>query len=356
MNVLEQITKMVSAHPAVHHTYWKGQGKAPLGLYKGMALSYGRVYCKYKEKDPGVLFCATANTHNSTKDVFSYYKGLFEKENLSNENSGVDCLRHLWVLLTGVAMPESSGNCFCGVDVTNQNSLTHEDSAEAGLFQTSWDSHTASKYLPELLIYYETMEALSDTWLDVFQEGVPHITVHNVGAGTGATFQNLSKVCPPFAAEYAAVVVRCLRGHYGTINRYEAEINPQLDNMFKQVETLIETNCTTYSKALLGSKYKETSVTSTPVTPTEPKGTSTMNLEQILSGIWTKNWTSAWSGVVTAAGAVIAVAPQISAVINTPIVASALAAAHLTPVIGTLTAVIGVITYISQPHTITPSK
>ena len=63
-----------------------------------------------------------------------------------------DTLRHLFVLLTGLDMRESSGRCCEGRDLSASN--TTADTAEAGLFQQSWNSRFASPELPKLVSQY----------------------------------------------------------------------------------------------------------------------------------------------------------------------------------------------------------
>jgi hypothetical protein len=70
----------------------------------------------------------------------------------------------------------------------------------------------------------------------------------------------------------------------------------------------------------------------------------------INTAVWQKDWTAAWSAVVSAVGVVITVAPQIGEVLNMPIVHTATTAMGLNPYIGVATTVIGAITYISKAH------
>jgi hypothetical protein len=46
----------------------------------------------------------------------------------------------------------------------------------------------------------------------------------------------MCKSCPAFAVESCAITLRNLRQHYGPINRKEAELRVDADQMFKQVE------------------------------------------------------------------------------------------------------------------------
>ena len=255
-NPLEQITKMARDHPAAHWVY--PNGKAPLGYIKGVALVYGRVLCRYHAGDAAALFMARASTGNSAHDALSYYRGEFNKLALDVSKDGLDTLRSLWVLVTGLAMPESSGDDDTGRD-RSANNVTAE-TAEAGAWQTSWNAaHNsgppATGLLTALFAHYKKAFAANPAigWADVFREGCPPpraSELQNYGTGDGAEFQKLTKECPAFGAEFAAIVLRALRGHYGTINRYKVALNPHLADMLREVERIIATDPATFAAAL----------------------------------------------------------------------------------------------------------
>jgi hypothetical protein len=90
---------------------------------------------------------------------------------------------------------------------------------------------------------FETYRANAVGFLDVFQEGVRPCgasDLQNFGSGDGAEFQRLSKACPAFAAEFAAVGLRNVRRHWGPINTKTAEIRPECDSMLQQVEEAVD--------------------------------------------------------------------------------------------------------------------
>jgi peptidoglycan hydrolase-like protein with peptidoglycan-binding domain len=134
-------------------------------------------------------------------------------------------------------MRESSGRYCEGRDRSASN--TSADSAEAGLFQMSWDAHGASRQIPRLLDEYQANGG--GGYREIFCEGVtPHRgDLDNCGSGTGLRFQQLCKDCPGFAVETAAVGLRNLRTHWGPINRREAELRPEADDMLQQVQRLV---------------------------------------------------------------------------------------------------------------------
>ena len=79
---------------------------------------------------------------------------------------GVDVLRHLFVLLTGLGMRESSRKFCEGRDTSANN--TGADTAEAGLFQVSYNSIGAHFLLATLFDQYKGSTDLRD----IFEEGV----------------------------------------------------------------------------------------------------------------------------------------------------------------------------------------
>jgi peptidoglycan hydrolase-like protein with peptidoglycan-binding domain/murein DD-endopeptidase MepM/ murein hydrolase activator NlpD/LAS superfamily LD-carboxypeptidase LdcB len=97
----------VAAGSQIARYRWRDRGVAPPGYIKGMALVYARVYCKLKAGDAAVTEMAKANTGKTEKDALAHYVQEFNAAGMSNEFSGVDTLRHLFVLLIGLGMRES---------------------------------------------------------------------------------------------------------------------------------------------------------------------------------------------------------------------------------------------------------
>jgi hypothetical protein len=139
--------------------------------------------------------------------------------------------------LTGLGMRESSGRCCEGRDLSASN--TTADTAEAGLFQQSWNSRFASPELPKLFAEYS---ANPQGFYAIFSEGItPHAgDLDDFGSGDGEAFQALCKSCPAFAVECAAVGLRTIRTHWGPINRQEAELRPEADSLFQQVQSIVD--------------------------------------------------------------------------------------------------------------------
>ncbi len=116
---------------------------------------------------------------------------------------------------------------------------TGSDTAEAGLFQTSWNAHSASPLLPRLFSQYRANQVC---FFDVFKDGVTATPedLQNYGSGDGHEFQRLSKECPAFAAEFAAIGFRTIRTHWGPINRRDAQLRPEADRMFHDIQEAVD--------------------------------------------------------------------------------------------------------------------
>jgi hypothetical protein len=216
---------------------WKNRGRAPLGYIKGMAVVFGVVYAKLKAGNPAATAMAVASISTNSTDALSWYQARFTAAGMSNAIPGPDTLRHLFVLLIGLGMRESSGRYCAGRDTSEEN--TSADTAEAGLFQMSWNAHVASPLIAQLFSNYSKNP---DGFLSIFQEGVScgHGDYANYGDGNGAAFQQLCKSCPAFAAESAGVGLRVLRAHWGPINSRAAEVRLEADALLQQVQSIVD--------------------------------------------------------------------------------------------------------------------
>lgn len=216
---------------------WRARGLAPVGYIKGMAVVFGTVYAKLMTGDPAATAMATASSGKKSTDALSWYQTRFKRAGMNNVISGPDTLRHLFVLLIGLGMRESSGRYCEGRDVRADNRSA--DTAEAGLFQMSWNVHVASPLIRQLFSEYSKK---SDGFLSIFQEGVRagHNDYANYGDGDGAAFQKLCKLCPAFAVEAAAVGLRVSREHWGPIKTRAAEVRPEADRLLQKVQSIAD--------------------------------------------------------------------------------------------------------------------
>src|SRR6516165_1943153 len=152
----------------VPNLIWSDRGRAPSGYAKGMAVAFARVYAKWKIGNSAALVMAAANSGDDTRDALSWYNSRFQPKAMDNGKAGADTLRHLFVLLFGLGMRESSGRYCEGRDRSARN--ISADSAEAGLFQMSWDAHTADAEILQLFGEYRASQ--DDGLLAIFCEGV----------------------------------------------------------------------------------------------------------------------------------------------------------------------------------------
>lgn len=234
----EQIAEL-AANSEIARYRWKNQGVAPIGYTKGMAIAFANTLTRYRLGDSSALLMASADSYNDTKDALSWYRSNFKAKGMTNEVAGEDTLRHLFVLLMGLGMRESSGRHCCGIDTSAGASSRKSDTCEAGAWQQSWNSHSATDEIEKL--YDEYKNDPSGCLQSVFAEGVSCTAAEWKvwGTGQGAAFQKLAKDCPMFACEAAAVGLRVIRKHWGPINRKEAEIVTAADTMFADVQKLI---------------------------------------------------------------------------------------------------------------------
>jgi hypothetical protein len=229
----DRINEVVEGHAMVHYD-WHGRGPAPIGYLKGVASSFARAICYYRMRKEPWVSMAHAETGNNL-DALNWYRNQFRAAGMSNERSGEDTLRHVFVLLLGLGMRESSGLYTEGRDMSAHN-ITGEN-AEGGAFQTSWDIRSKAPAVVKLFEMYK--EAGDGILLDVYSEGVNHSMSSDYGDGDGREFQHLAKHSPDFAAQVAAIGMRTMRAHWGPLNRREAVVLSSADDMLKQVQNTL---------------------------------------------------------------------------------------------------------------------
>lgn len=183
---------------------WKNRGVAPLSYFQEIAVSYHKAFCS-KQEFPKM---------GIDKDALLYY-GLPQD------------LISTYTLLIGLGLRESTGNFCSGRDTSasNLDAMT----AEAGAFQSSYNSMRAHPKLREIFEFYKNNPTACG-------ETKPKCSSQNYGTGEGADFQRLSKTCPQFVVLYNAFLIRVLRKHFGPLLRREAEFVPACRDMLKAIE------------------------------------------------------------------------------------------------------------------------
>jgi len=218
---------------------WADRGVAPPAYVRGMAVGFARTYCKLNANRDAASETAVAVDPNDTAtDALAFLATDFANASMDNSNSGVDVLRHVFVLLMGLGMRESSGQFCTGMFQPDNN--TDAATAEAGLFQVSFNSASAHFLLPAMFQQYKG----STDFQDIFSVGVTCDADNwkNWGTGDGQDFQALTKNCPAFAVEYAALAVRKVRQLWAPINKSKVELKSEADDLFKTVCTYVDTN------------------------------------------------------------------------------------------------------------------
>lgn len=163
--------------------HWADRGPAPIGYVEGMAVSFGRVYCKLKANDPAALVMAQAASQAKT-DALAHYAGRFAALGMANGAAGVDTLRHLFVLMMGLGMRESSGKYCEGRDYSVPEGQVTASNAEAGLFQSSYDLCVADPLLQAL---FATYRLTPSGLVDIFRQGsLAHRKVGKTGGWASA--------------------------------------------------------------------------------------------------------------------------------------------------------------------------
>lgn len=237
--VLTNVIIHTAAVSPVARYEWDDRGRAPIGYIKGMALCYARVYQKLKDGDPAAKEMAKARELDDSDDALTHYDPRFRRLGWDNSISGTNTLRHLFVLMLGLGMRESSGSFCEGRDMSSSDGGSN--TAEAGLFQMSWNASIASNQIVRLFNLYSTDPA-PEGYAKIFHEGVrcTEGQLRNWGSGRGRAYQALAKASPAFAVESAAVGLRNLKNHWGPIIRREAELLPSANTLFARIQDLVD--------------------------------------------------------------------------------------------------------------------
>lgn len=236
----------IAIQSSIANYSWKDRGQAPAGYIKGFALSWANTYRQYLMGYAPAVEMAKANSGNQDKDVLAWYADEFDDLNMNNSEDGPDTLRHLWAFLLGMGMRESSGKHCCGRDMSADNVAS--DTAEAGLYQTSYNAHSSSHNFDVLFNSFAAGKHSDNPqgFVEFFKEEVSCSSSDwsNYGSGVGYEFQSMCKNQPAFACETCAIVLRSLRQHYGPVNRYEVELKSDADDMLRQVQKYIDSEPT----------------------------------------------------------------------------------------------------------------
>ena len=247
------VRRLASGSQCAAHEWGHHRGIAPRSYIEGVALVFARAVCQPQRDDVQIVSApAVHSSHND--DALSVYQEQFQTLGMKNNRSGIDTLRHSYTLLIGLGMMESSGRYCEGRDVSQ--CFTQADSAEAGLFQTSFGASVYSS--PVLKNMFKSYQSNARScFLEIFRGSVtcsirhshnqscPSVTSEIAGAGEGASWQQLTKSCPAFATEYGAVLIRKhggLRGEFNPIRKQEVDLRPECDSMLEKVQDYVQSH------------------------------------------------------------------------------------------------------------------
>lgn len=207
-----------------------GQGKAPAYYLRGMTVAFAAMLVRLDAADPYVANMARGLAPKN--DVLVKYAGNFGLAD-GIGNHPATTLQALLTIMVSLGMHESSGRHCCGKDVAEQN-VSH-DTAEAGLFQTSWNASYGVSALAGLLECYQGRTDL----LDIFRTKCAEANLKNWGEGIGVTYQKTAKECPAFAIDFTAVAMRHMRRHWYPINKDMVTVSGEAFDHFTLVANVL---------------------------------------------------------------------------------------------------------------------
>jgi hypothetical protein len=218
-------------HSVIAQYRWKQRGQAPSAYLRGMGLAYLLAQSKLSSEPMANTMAAPWDGENKN-DILHFSTNDFSLTGLDNSGSDQDRLRHLFSLLIGLGMRESSGRWCEGRDQTVANQTA--DSAESGLFQTSWDIRYTTPAAKELLRIYQQRE---DKFAPIFKTDIHPVEgdLEIIGTGDGATYQRVAKEKPTFSVFLAALGLRSNCRHWGPVIRHEAEIRAEADEYLQTI-------------------------------------------------------------------------------------------------------------------------
>ncbi|MGY8681521.1 M15 family metallopeptidase [Bradyrhizobium sp. UFLA05-153] len=238
---------------------WKNRGPACVGYTAGMAVAYAAAYARLQAHDPvadrmsRALEPAFRDHRGHLKgDALTWYDDQFKTIGMGAATS-LERLRRLFVLQLGLGVRESSGRYCEGRDRSAQN--TSADTAEAGLFQISFDLLAARAELLDIFHHYQSNpeEGLRETFEEEMSPPPRAKDLENFGPSTspGFAFQKLSKECPAMTVEIAALGLREEAGHWGPIINHAAEVRSASKELLLTVEGIIDAPMTAATESVI---------------------------------------------------------------------------------------------------------
>jgi hypothetical protein len=240
-STIEEIETAATTSDVADLIWADDRGVAPLAYTIGMALAYATCVRKFERGDMTAHEMARGQVGDNEYDAIALYRKEFRAIGMRTDIAGREVLRAVFVFLMGLGMRESSGEHCCGRDQSAEN--VEAETCEAGLFQTSWNYHVCATDAE--MLFDEYRHALEgrepQCQLAAFEDGVScdGDNWENYGSGDGADFQELTKICPAFAVESAAIGIRNLRKHWGPIGRMEVRLAPEARDLFEEIDKIL---------------------------------------------------------------------------------------------------------------------
>lgn len=237
IDLRKEISNIVEASPECTKYFWKDRGRAFRSYVDGMALMYAKQVCGQgsdfikQDKINSTFYIKWQNKHYPHRDALEYY-GISGSE------------LNTYTFLIGLGMRESNGRYCKGRDRSQNYVEGHE--AEAGIFQMAWVARLFNTEMPAIYEAYKSGKKSCE--LDAFKS--PEVTrrcdsydAKIFGNGEGRNWQVLTKKCPAFAVEWAALLIRSNYRHFGPIIRKEVEYRNACRVMLQKVEKVAKANC-----------------------------------------------------------------------------------------------------------------
>lgn len=203
---------------------------APRGFVKGVALTYAKSICDARDPTKAATAVMVRPVGSASSDALGHYQ--------ITAATPIERLRAVYTLAMGVAMRESSGNTTAGPCTCVKPEDQTPEKAEAGLYQTSFDSLGKDPSLKPLMTAYQANTGACR--LATFMEGVHDLHIPPFGtSGPPVDYQKFTKACPAFATEYVMVMLRVNRTHFGTVNSKHAKFVAACSKMFTDIEAVV---------------------------------------------------------------------------------------------------------------------
>lgn len=238
-NRLAHKIDILCASSSLNDYQWDDRGVLPPGYYAGMAKTYALALTSDESSiNDAVEVMSKRSRGDTAHDALALYEVGFEAMDIDVRAGGVETLRALFIMMVGLGARESSGDHWCGRDMSADN--VESTTAEAGFAQTSWNISNFSALIPPLLtLYWDDPNGFRPT----FERGCPSPDEEDLnayGSGDGARYQFLAKFSPAFHALVTGVGMRLGCAHWGPIKRGEVDLIEEVQELLQEVEALVD--------------------------------------------------------------------------------------------------------------------